>query len=207
MFTGLIEEIGEIQRIEAFDGGIAYWISAHQVFEDLKIDDSIAVNGCCQTVVAIDRQTFKVQSIQETLEKTTFKHFQLGDSVNLERAMLPTQRMGGHFVQGHINGTAQVCSSEHRGENKYVGIELPEALFHYCILEGSIAIDGVSLTLAQCEPATRRIYVSIIPHTWKVTTFKHYIPGRYVNIEVDMLAKMVHQFTRAYRAPESNKTP
>ncbi len=207
MFTGLIEEVGEIQKIEPFDGGVAYWISAQQVFEDLNIDDSIAVNGCCQTVVALEDKTFKVQSIQETLEKTTFSQFQVGDSVNLERAMLPTQRMGGHFVQGHINGTGQVVSLEHRGENKYVGIELPETLFRYCILEGSIAIDGVSLTLAHLEPAAHRLYVSIIPHTWKVTTFQSYTPGHNVNIEVDMLAKMVHQFTRAYRAPESNETP
>jgi riboflavin synthase len=201
MFTGLIEEIGTIQSTTAFDGGLAFAVTAKKIFSDLKIDDSIAINGCCQTVIKIEEDQFTVQSIKETLDKTNFKQLTPGTAVNLERAMLPTQRMGGHFVQGHVNGTATVASITHRGENKYVGFTLPPQLFQYCIQEGSIAIDGVSLTLAYIEPEKHQVYVSIIPHTWKVTTFGLYTVGQCVNIEVDMLAKMVHQFTQPYHQP------
>lgn len=204
MFTGLIEEVGILKHSEPFDGGIQYVFQAKQVFSDLKIDDSIAINGCCQTVIACTENTFTVQSIKETLDKTNFKHFTPDAPVNLERAMLPTQRMGGHFVQGHVNGTALLSSIEHRGENKYVGFTLPPELFQYCIQEGSIAIDGVSLTLAHLDPQHHQVYVSIIPHTWKVTIFNTYTVGQSVNIEVDMLAKMVHQFTHPYRSTERN---
>ena len=204
MFTGLIEEMGAVHSKVPFDGGIAFTVSAQKVFSDLKIDDSIAINGCCQTVIGIEHGQFTVQSIKETLEKTNFRQLTQGTVVNLERAMLPTQRMGGNFVQGHINGTATVSSIAHRGENKYVGITLPEALFRYCIQEGSIAIDGVSLTLAHLEPDTCSAYVSIIPHTWKVTTFGAYTVGQCVNIEIDMLAKMVHQFTQPYHLAKGN---
>lgn len=204
MFTGLIEEIGTIQSKTSFDGGVAFTVAAEKVFSDLKVDDSIAINGCCQTVIAMGERQFVVQSIKETLEKTNFNQLTAGTAVNLERAMLPTQRMGGHFVQGHINGTATVSSITHRGENKYVGLSLPPDLFQYCIQEGSIAIDGVSLTLAHLEPETCEAYVSIIPHTWKVTTFGLYTVGQCVNIEVDMLAKMVHQFTQPYHAAKGN---
>ncbi len=204
MFTGLIEEIGTIQSKTSFDGGVAFTVAAEKVFSDLKVDDSIAINGCCQTIIAISEHQFVVQSIKETLEKTNFNQLTDGTAVNLERAMLPTQRMGGHFVQGHVNGTATVSSITHRGENKYVGLSLPPDLFQYCIQEGSIAIDGVSLTLAHLEPETCEAYVSIIPHTWKVTTFGLYTVGQCVNIEVDMLAKMVHQFTQPYHASKGN---
>lgn len=204
MFTGLVEEMGSIHSITPFDGGVAFTVTAQKVFDDLKVDDSIAINGCCQTVIGIEKQQFTVQSIKETLEKTNFNTLTEGTVVNLERAMLPTQRLGGHFVQGHINGTATVCSITHRGENKYVGITLPATLFQYCIQEGSIAIDGVSLTLAHLEPESCKAYVSIIPHTWKVTTFSTYSVGQCVNIEIDMLAKMVHQFTQPYQPAKGN---
>ncbi len=204
MFTGLIEEIGEVTAVSTFDGGMQFTIKGERIFSDLKVDDSIAVNGCCQTVIAYEGRTFTVQSIKETLDKTNFSQLQVGSRVNLERAMLPTQRLGGHFVQGHVNDVGEIVSIEHRGENKYVGVQLSEALFRYCIQEGSIAVDGVSLTIAALDSDTHRVYVSIIPHTWQVTTFGNYAPGQKVNIEVDMLAKMVYQFTRPFQSTEES---
>lgn len=200
MFTGLIEETGTVQAIEDFDGGRAYTIQGARVMSDLSVDDSIAINGCCQTVVSVEGQAFQVQSIRETLEKTNFNDLQLGSEVNLERALQPHSRLGGHFVQGHVNGTGRVAHLSQRGENWYVGIELPPELYQYCIREGSIAVDGISLTLA--DLAEELVYLSIIPHTWQVTAMSHYTLGQRVNIEVDMFAKMVHQFLGQYLAAQ-----
>lgn len=194
MFTGLVEETGRVVSRQDFDGGVAFEIAAELVMSDLKIDDSIAVNGCCQTVVGLSDKIFKVQSIKETLEKTHFGQMQVGDRVNLERAMTPLSRLGGHFVQGHINGTGTVCHLSQRGENHYVGLQLPPDLYRYSIREGSIAIDGISLTLADLDPEQQQVFVSIIPHTWQVTAISDYQLGQVVNLEVDMLAKLVYQF-------------
>lgn len=203
MFTGLIEETGTVVAVRSFAGGLEFDISAEIVMSDLKVDDSIAVNGCCQTVVKISEQIFTVQSILETLEKTNFGTMKPGMVVNLERAISANARLGGHFVQGHINGTGTVCHLSHRGDNWYLGIQLPPELYRYSIPEGSIAIDGISLTLAALDREKQQIFVSIIPHTWAVTAMSGYILGQRVNIEVDMLAKLVFQFMDQWKLNET----
>lgn len=192
MFTGLIEEMGQIRSIKNFNGGIELCIEADLVMDDLAIDHSIAVNGVCQTVISLDERSFRIQAIKETLDKTTFSDLRTGDKVNLERAMKAHDRLGGHFVQGHVNGTATLKSVEHRGENKLVGVALPPELAMYCILEGSITIDGISLTIADLQE--NDIFLSIIPHTWNVTNLSKKAIGDAVNIEVDMMAKYIYQF-------------
>lgn len=192
MFTGLIEEKGKIIDIRKFDGGIEIDIQADKVMSDLKIDHSISVSGACQTVIRIKENIFTIQSIKETLDKTNFKNFLIGTEVNLERSLLPDTRLGGHFVQGHVNGTAIVNHISNRGENWYVGIELTDDLSKFCIKEGSITIDGISLTIADINENT--VYVSIIPHTWSVTSISNFKIGTEVNIEVDMFAKYIYKF-------------
>ena len=192
MFTGLVEETGKILDIRKFDGGLEYDISAKEIMDDLDIDHSVSVNGACQTVIRYTKDSFTIQSIKETLDKTTFKLFTKDDEVNLERAMKANTRLGGHFVQGHVNGVGKVASISSRGENHLVGIELPDHLLKFCVKEGSITIDGISLTIADIK--NEFIYVSIIPHTWDVTIISNYFVDRMVNIEVDMLAKYVFNF-------------
>ncbi|MBC7473074.1 MAG: riboflavin synthase [Candidatus Sericytochromatia bacterium] len=192
MFTGLIEEKGKISDIRSFDGGIEIDIIADKVISDLKIDHSISISGACQTVIKINDKVFTIQSIKETLEKTNFKNFKIGDDVNLERSLLPDTRLGGHFVQGHVNGTSKISHISNRGENWYIGINLSDELSKYCIKEGSITIDGISLTIA--DIIKNEIFVSIIPHTWQVTTMSNYKIGTEVNIEVDMFAKYIYKF-------------
>lgn len=192
MFTGLIEERGEIVEIRKFNGGLEFDIEANLVLSDLAIDHSIAVNGACQTVVAHNKNRFTVQAIAETLEKTNFKSYNIGTKVNLERAMKANDRLGGHFVQGHVNGVGEFTSLEHRGENKLMGITLPVELAKYCIREGSICIDGISLTIASISKNS--IHLSIIPHTWSVTNLAQRRIGDMLNVEVDMMAKYIYQF-------------
>lgn len=192
MFTGLVEEKGEIIDIKDFNGGLEFTIRANLVMEDLNIDHSICVSGACQTVIKIIDKTFVIQSIKETLDKTNFKNFKIGTEVNLERSLLPTTRLGGHFVQGHVNGTANISHISNRGENWYIGVDLKPELSKFCIMEGSITIDGISLTIADIKDNT--IFVSIIPHTWQVTTISNLSLGFEVNIEVDMFAKYIYKF-------------
>lgn len=192
MFTGLIEETGIIKSIHTIESGLEFTLSGSLVMADLDIDHSIAINGVCLTVVHRTESEFVVQAIRETIEKTTISRLTVGESVNLERAMLPTTRMGGHFVQGHVNGLAEVISIEQRGENYLMEFRLADELMRYCTKEGSIAIDGISLTIADLTKNT--VSVSIIPHTWKVTVIHSRPIGSHVNIEVDMFAKMIYTF-------------
>ena len=192
MFTGLIEETGKITAIREFDGGLEYDIEAHVIMDDLAIDHSVSVDGACQTVVKLDSSSFTIQSIKETLDKTTFSEFNVGDHVNLERAMKPETRVGGHYVQGHVNGVGTVSTIEQRGENYLIGVRLKDELLKFCILEGSITIDGISLTIADIKDD--EIFVSIIPHTWNVTTINSAKIDDAVNIENDMFAKYIFRY-------------
>lgn len=189
MFTGIIEALGTVGDLKPIDGGIRLEISAGEVIGDLKIGDSISVNGVCLTVVQTAGAGFAVEAVGETLEKTTLGALDAGARVNLERAMAGNGRFGGHFVQGHVNATARVTQWFRRGENYYLEIELPPALLPYVILEGSIAIEGISLTVAALNG--RRAGINIIPHTAKVTNLQYKQPGEQVNIEVDVIAKYV----------------
>lgn len=194
MFTGLIEEIGRVARVAAIPGGKQLTISAGTILDDLKIDHSVAVNGVCLTVVSLVKDGFVAEAVGETLEKSTTGHLKTGDKVNLERAMRLGDRLGGHFVQGHVNGLGEVTRKERRGDNWYLEVRIPADLERYVISEGSIAVNGISLTIARLDGAF--VGISVIPHTYNHTTLNETAVGAHVNIETDFLARYVENFMR-----------
>ncbi len=187
MFTGLVEEIGQIKAVRAIGAARQFTIAAHKVLSDLKIDDSICVNGVCLTVICHTQEAFAVQAVDETLRKTNLGQLQMGSRVNLERALRPTDRLGGHFVQGHVDGVARVAGWEAQAAGKLLQVELPPALTRYVVPLGSIALDGVSLTVARVH--ARTITLALIPHTLTWTTLGQRQPGDVLNVETDLLAK------------------
>lgn len=190
MFTGLIEDIGKIAAVKKIGDGVRFSIGSPKL-NDLKIDDSIAVNGCCLTAVAVQSNTFEVEVVEETLKKTTLGSFTVGTEVNLERAMRLSDRLGGHLVLGHVDGVGQILSIEERSTSWWLTVAIPSELERYLIHVGSIAIDGISLTIAELSGNT--VSVSIIPHTWSVTTIGQKRTGDAVNIEADMIGKYVEK--------------
>lgn len=199
MFTGLIEENGILIDRMKEGTSLRLHFKADRVLADLKIDDSIAIDGCCQTVVSRTAVSFEVVAVAETLEKTTLGSLKIGDAVNLERAMLLTTRLGGHLVSGHIDGTSTLTGRKDLGGSEEFFFELPAELGKYVITHGSIALAGISLTVAVVErnsDGSARIKVAIIPHTLANTTLGALRPGDKVNCEVDMIAKWVERFAR-----------
>ncbi|KPK29014.1 MAG: hypothetical protein AMJ61_00595 [Desulfobacterales bacterium SG8_35_2] len=194
MFTGIIEETGQILSKQNFRGGVRIQISANKILKDARIGDSVNVDGACQTIIDTQNDNFSIESVGETLEKTTFKDFQLKQWVNLERALAVGDRLGGHFVQGHVNGTGRIQQWFQRGENYFLEVKIPDELSRYVVVEGSIAIDGISLTIAQIKDNIAGI--SIIPHTANKTNLKYKKSGDKVNIEVDMLAKYIEKLIK-----------
>lgn len=191
MFTGLIEEIGTIESIGKKGGSIDIAVRARRVMDDLKIDDSIALDGCCQTVIGVGDGTFTVTAVEETLRKTTLGNFSSGGSVNLERAVRVGDRLGGHFVQGHVDCVGEVIAYEERDGSWLYRIGYPEEFAALVIPVGSIAVNGVSLTAADVRGNT--CMVSIIPHTHAMTTFGGLKVGDRVNVEFDMIGKYVRK--------------
>lgn len=187
MFTGLVEEIGQIKAVRAMGSARQFTIAAHKVLSDLKIDDSISVNGVCLTVIQHTQGAFEVQAVDETLRKTNLGQLQIGSRVNLERALQPTGRLGGHFVQGHVDGVARVAGWEAQAAGKLLQVELPPALTRFVVPLGSIALDGVSLTVARVH--ARTITIALIPHTLTRTTLGQRQLGDWLNVEIDLLAK------------------
>jgi riboflavin synthase len=192
MFTGIIEGLGTITQIQPFGPGRRFTIDSDFVLDQTKIGDSIAVSGACLTVVAIDDGRIQVDVSPETLEKTTFGRAKPGDRVNLERALRLCDRIDGHLVSGHIDGLGIVKLKEKSGNAVIVAIEVPKPLFRYMIAKGSVAVDGISLTINRCD--RNRFEVSIIPHTAKLTTINLKKTGAPVNIESDMIGKYVERF-------------
>lgn len=195
MFTGLVEEVGSVQSIRRISGGLRLRISAHTVLEDMAIGDSINLDGACQTAVEIGTGWFEVEAVGDTLEKTVFRNYTTGRAVNLERSVTPQTRLGGHFVQGHVNGIGNVTRFEPIGENWTLVVRVPEALERYVVPEGSIALDGISLTVAGL--AGREVRISVIPQTVKMTTLRDRATGDEMNVEVDILGKYVEKFIAA----------
>ena len=191
MFTGIIEETGRIAAIEDLGGGRRLTIAA-SFAQELRPDQSVAVNGACQTVVAVEGHTFDVVAIEETLRKTTFGAFQEGTPVNLERAMQPTGRLDGHFVQGHVDATGEIVAIEKEQTNWLYRVRFDEQFAPYLIPVGSITLDGISLTVARL--AEHELTVAIIPHTFEKTTVQTWQPGTRVNMEFDMIGKYVVGF-------------
>jgi len=196
MFTGLVEEIGTVDRLKEEGGSVIMTVRARKTSRNLKINESVAVNGVCLTVIRWTRGKFQVQAVEETLRKTNLGKLNEEDPVNLERALLPGERLGGHFVLGHVDGVARVTKIQPRKSSWMVWFAIPKRLARYLIPVGSVAIDGVSLTVASIKG--REFGVSIIPHTMDVTTFKFLKVGDEVNVECDMLGKYVERLMRAH---------
>ena len=199
MFTGIIEEIGRIQSVLKLSQARQFQCAANKVLEGLKVDDSICVNGVCLTVIARESDTFTVQAVDETLRKTTLGNLQAGRRVNLERAVRLSDRLGGHLVQGHVDGIGRIVALEPQAAGKLMRVELPQEFLRYVIPRGAIALEGVSLTVARLEDPV--ITLALIPHTLDHTTLGSSQTGDWLNVETDLIAK---HLARLLRFPETS---
>jgi riboflavin synthase len=192
MFTGIIEGLGNIAAIRSSGQGNRVTIEADFSLDQTKIGDSISVSGACLTAVKVGDRRFEVDVSPETLKTTIFDQAKVGDRVNLERAMRFSDRIDGHLVSGHIDGTGIVKQREILGNAVIVTITVAESLTRYMIAKGSVAVDGISLTINSCDAGS--FSISIIPHTAKLTTIGFKNRGDRVNIETDMIGKYVERF-------------
>jgi riboflavin synthase len=202
MFTGLIEEIGAIIEVQR-GRGPRLAVRASKTLEGLRLGDSVAVSGVCLTVEEVGGDRFAASLLPETAERTTLGGLRPGDRVNLERPLRMGDRLGGHLVAGHVDGLARVVSVQARGETRLVGLECPEGLERYLVEQGSVALDGASLTVR--EPAGRRFAVSLVGATLAATTLGELKAGDRVNMEADLLAKHIERLLGARAGADSGK--
>jgi riboflavin synthase len=201
MFTGIIEHLGKVASIAAAgDGGrlAVDLTAAPEIAKEIKLGDSIAVNGCCLTVVEHDKKHFSADLSGETLRRTSMGGKKTGDPVNLERPLTAGARLGGHFVQGHVDGVGRVTSLTPEGENWWLSVEVPENLHRYVAEKGSISIEGISLTVARWHDGIASI--AVIPFTYRHTNVHALNAGSAVNLEVDILAKYVESLLAPVKA-------
>ena len=191
MFTGLIEEVGSVQAVARELNGLKFTISCKDILDDVKIDDSVAVNGVCLTVVSFSENSFTVQAVLETVNRTTHKFLKVGSLVNLERAMKVSDRLGGHIVQGHVDAVGTVVRVVNNQLSHDYFIKVDSSLKKYIVAKGSICLDGISLTVAAMDADVFR--VSIIPHTIKSTIIKQWRQGSLINIETDILGRYIEK--------------
>lgn len=199
MFTGLVEELGIVKHNKKTGHTISITIQAEQIMEDMKIGDSIAINGVCLTVTSFEPNFFTVDVMPNTFHDTTLRLLNSGTGVNLERAMAANGRFGGHFVSGHVDCTGMILSTKKVENSTLVEIQIPEDQVHLTMDKGSITIDGTSLTIF--KTTSNSIYVSLIPHTSKVSMIGNKRKGELVNIEFDLLAKYFYSFMNRDKAP------
>ncbi len=204
MFTGLVEEIGKISKITKGIKSYQFSIQAKKVLSDLKLGDSIATNGVCLTVVEKSNSSFTVDIMAETVKLTNFNMMKIGDSVNLERAMRLSDRLGGHLVSGHIDGIGKITGIKREDIASIISIEAPEELLNQMLNKGSIAIDGISLTIIEVN--NKYFQVSIIPHTSHETTLLKKKAGEFVNLETDMIGKYIMRFLHSNNIENSAKS-
>ena len=207
MFTGLIEEVGKIKSIQRSGQSMVLLIEAKEILKESELGDSIAVNGVCLTVTTIDSSSFTVDVMPETFARTSLNHLSTGSPVNLERAMTPNRRFGGHFVAGHVDGMAKLIDKKEVENAIFLLFSAEPELTKYMVPKGSIAIDGISLTLIDVH--SNSFSVSIIPHTLKSTNLYTKPIGSLVNIEVDMIGKFVEKYVANFmqgKKQESNIT-
>jgi riboflavin synthase len=192
LFTGIVRERGRVEAVDGGDTGVRLRVSAPQTAASgIALGDSVAIGGVCLTVVAIDGAELSFDAVPETLSRTALGRRTAGDDVNVEPALRAGDPMGGHVVQGHVDGTGAVRSVEPEGDGKRIWIDAAPDLLRYCIEKGSVAVDGVSLTVAELDDAG--FAVALIPHTLAETTIGALAPGDTVNLEVDVLAKYVER--------------
>jgi riboflavin synthase len=191
VFTGIVREAGRVVALSGGEEGVRLEIDAPRTAPATEIGDSVSVNGVCLTAEAIDGPRLVFHAVPETLRRTALRDLRAGVLVNLEPALRAGDAMGGHIVQGHVDGVGRVQSVEAEGEGLRVIVEAPDEILRYCVEKGSIAVDGVSLTVAEVHPDS--FGLALIPHTLSETTLADLVPGRPVNLEVDVLAKYVER--------------
>lgn len=191
MFTGIVEEIGSIKQVQRGEKSSVITVSAKKVLENTHLGDSIAVNGVCLTVTNIEGGCFTADVMAETMRRTNLDSQSAGSRVNLERALLPTTRMGGHIVSGHIDGTGKITAYLKEDNATWVTVSAGDNILKYVVEKGSIAIDGISLTVAYAD--SKCFKVSVIPHTSQETTLLNKSIGTAVNLECDIIAKYVEK--------------
>jgi len=195
MFTGIIEELGTVASLEMRETGARIVISASVVTSDVQDGDSIAVNGVCLTALDTSPRGFSADVSQETLDRSTLGRLRPGSRVNLERAVTPATRLGGHIVQGHVDGRGHFVSAVQSGDFYTVRIGFPSELSRYFVHKGSVAVEGISLTIASLEK--EHFEIAIIPKTWELTNLSTLSPGDAVNLEADIIAKYVERMLKA----------
>jgi riboflavin synthase len=197
MFTGIVEETGTILAL----GDTEIAVAARKILADLALGDSISVDGICLTVTRFDAQSFSADLSAETVRRTTLKDRRVGDPVNLESALRAGGKLGGHFVSGHIDGVGRCVAVEKRGDSWEMDFEAPPEVARYLVEKGSIALNGISLTVAGCNARGDRFRVAIIPHSFDGTTLAGLQPGDAVNLEADLLGKYVEKLLSARGSP------
>jgi riboflavin synthase len=203
MFTGLVEHVGAIESMELHETGARIRVHAGPLAEGLAQSGSIAVNGCCLTAVDISGDTFAADLSAETLRRTSLGELKPGTRVNLERPLTATKELGGHFVQGHVDGVGRVARLVPEGANWWFGVQAPRDLARYIAMKGSIALDGISLTVAGCHDGF--VDTAIIPYTYEHTNLCSLKTGDCVNIECDILAKYVERIVEGRRETEPSR--
>jgi riboflavin synthase len=205
MFTGLIERLGRIEAMEEIGEARHFTIAAPDAdyLNDAQIGESIAVSGVCLTATALTPTTFTVSAVEETLRRTSLGDRKVGDSVNLERALPVGARLGGHIVQGHVDGVADIVAVRDEGEGWWVTFQPPFAMMRYIVEKGSVCLDGISLTVANV--AYNKFSVALIPHTREVTSAGSWQSGGRVNVEVDIVAKYVERLTQWATGPQGDE--
>lgn len=196
MFTGIVEELGIVQRVASTKAGIRLAVRARLCAPGTKVGDSIAVNGCCLTIAGLTRSragaVFRFDLLQETWDRTNLRSVKPGAGVNLERSLAVNGRLGGHFVSGHVDGLGEIIRWECHGADHVLDIKAPDEVSRYLVFKGSVAVDGISLTVASIRKKQFKIW--IIPHTFEVTALKERKVGDFVNLEADLLGKYVAKF-------------
>jgi riboflavin synthase len=205
MFTGLIERLGRIEAMEEIGDARHFTIAApdSEYLRDALIGESIAVSGVCLTATELTEKSFKVSAVEETLRRTSLGARQVGDTVNLERALPVGARLGGHIVQGHVDGVADIVGLRDEGEGWWVTFQPPFGMMRYIVEKGSICLDGISLTVANA--AYNKFSVALIPHTREVTSAGSWELGGRVNVEVDIVAKYVERLTQWATGPRGEE--
>lgn len=202
MFTGIIEELGQVRDIEKRGEDARIVIAARTVTEGSRDGDSISVNGVCLTALDVQPDSFAADVSKETLLRSTLGSLCAGSPVNLERAVTPATRLGGHIVQGHVDARGQFLGAESHGESWTFRIAYPQEIARYLVFKGSVAVEGISLTIAGLTD--EYFEIAVIPKTWDVTNFSHLKPGDAVNLEVDVIAKYVERIL-SLAPPQSTK--